>query len=264
MLMEVRNQIKITLITIKYALIKEMLNKVTFIMNIVFMILNNACFIVQWVIIYNLKKDVGGYTFKQILLLWALVASTYGFSHFFFSKSYSLSDVITNGKLDAYLVQPKNVLISAITSDVDTSALGDMIYGYLLLIIYGFSFKNFALFTIFTIIGGIVLTDLSTILASLTFWFNKADFIADTGNRLMTNFATYPDGIFKGFAKILLFTIVPVGIINYIPLWVITKFNIELMLLTIVICIILTILTFIIFNSGLRKYSSTNLMVAKL
>ena len=70
MLTAVRNQIKVSFLSIKYALIREMLNKTTFITNIVFMILNNASFIIQWLILYSLKDNVGGYTFEQVMLLW--------------------------------------------------------------------------------------------------------------------------------------------------------------------------------------------------
>ncbi len=127
MLTVVKNQVKVTLLNIKYALMREMLNKTTFITNIVFMILNNACFIVQWIILYSIKDNVGGYTFKEVMLLWGIAAGTYGVSHFFFEKAYTLADTITEGKLDVFLVQPKNVLLSAITSDVKTSALGDIL-----------------------------------------------------------------------------------------------------------------------------------------
>jgi len=56
MLTEVNNQIKVASTSIKYALQREMLNKVTFVTNVLFMILNNACFIVQWIILYSLKE----------------------------------------------------------------------------------------------------------------------------------------------------------------------------------------------------------------
>ena len=52
MLTEVKNQLKVLGKSIKYALQREMLNKVTFISNVLFMILNNASFIVQWIILY--------------------------------------------------------------------------------------------------------------------------------------------------------------------------------------------------------------------
>ena len=176
MLMEVKNQFRISFLSVKYALMREMLNKTTFITNVLFMILNNASFIIQWIVLFSLKDNVGGYTFDQVMLLWGLSAGTYGVSHFFFSNSYHLSELINNGKLDSFLVQPKNVLISVITTDVTTSALGDIIYGYLMVLIFGLTPLNLLLFTIFSILGGIILTSVSVILnrCDSSTWVNWA------------------------------------------------------------------------------------------
>lgn len=264
MLTAVKNQLKISFLTIKYALMREMLNKVTFITNIIFMILNNASFIVQWIVLYSLKDNVGGYTFKQVLLLWGMAAGTYGVSRFFFKKAFSLSETINNGKLDSYLVQPKNVLLSAITTDVEPSALGDLLYAYIMLFLFGCTIEKFLLFTLFIVTGGLMLTAIAVILGSLSFWFNKSDIIADVGNSLTTNFATYPDGIFKGIVKGLLYTLIPVGIINYIPIQILTEFNLGLTLIVIGFTIFLVSLAFVIFFKGLKKYSSSNLMIARI
>lgn len=264
MLTEAKKQIRVTFITIKYAIMREMLNKGTFLMNISFMILNNATFIIQWLVLYGIKDNVGGYTFSQILLLWGMAASTFGFTHFFFEKAYSLSDLITNGKLDSYLVQPKNVLISAITSEVQSSALGDMIYGIIMLIVSGFTITKGILFILFSICGGIIMTDIAIIYGSLSFWFKKSDMIADTANSFVTHFATYPDGIFEGAIRIIFYTIIPVAFINYIPIWIMTTFNLKLTLIVIAITIIWTILAFKVFYKGLKNYSSSNLMIAKI
>lgn len=264
MLTAVKNQAKVSLLSVKYALMREMLNKVSFLTNIVFMILNNASFIIQWIVLYALKDNVGGYTFKQVLLLWGLAAGTYGVSRFFFKNAFSLSETINNGKLDSYLVQPKNVLLSAITTGVEPSAIGDFIYAYIMLFIYGVTIPNFLLYTFFIFAGGFMLAAIAVILGSLSFWFNRSDVVADVGNSLMTNFATYPDGIFKGIAKILLFTLIPVGIINYIPVQILTEFNFGLLLVVIGVAILLISIAFIVFYKGLKKYSSSNLMIAKI
>ena len=264
MLQAVKNQFRVTIKTIKYGIMREMLNKTSFIMNVLFMILNNASFIIQWIVIYSLKEDVGGYTFNQILILWAIAASTYGFSHFIFKRSYSLSDIITNGKLDSFLVQPKNVLISAITTDIEVSALGDILYGYIVLVVSGLTLTKFLLFTLFSITGAIILTDIAVLLGSLSFWFGKSDMIADTGNSLMVTFSTYPDGIFKGISRILLLTIIPIGLTSYFPVWIMTEFNLKLTLIIFGTTVFLTIFTFVVFYRGLRRYSSSNLMISKI
>ena len=77
-----------------------------------------------------------------------------------------------------------------------------------MIFVYGFTLKTFLLFIIFSITGGLILTSFAVILGSLSFYFSKSEMIVDTGNNLITSFATYPDGIFKGLAKIMLFTII--------------------------------------------------------
>ena len=264
MLMAVRNQFRITRLSIKYALIREMLNKTTFISNVVFMILNDACFIVQWVILFSLKEDFGGFTLKQVLLLWGMAAGTYGVSRFFFKNAFSLSDLIVKGKLDAFLVQPKNVLLQVITTDVESSALGDILYGYITLIIYGITIKNFMLFTIFILSGGLIVTSMAVVFGSLSFWLRKADMIADTGNTLLTNFSTYPDGIFKGVVRLLLYTIVPIGFAIYLPINIIRDFDLIDTLKVVGVTIFLIALANIAFYRGLKRYSSSNLMSARI
>lgn len=264
MLTEVKNQIKITILSIKYALQREMLNKFTFFSNIIFMILNNGCFIVQWIILFAIKENIGGYSLKQVLLLWGLAASTFGFSHFFFKESYDLSDSINKGKLDNYLIQPKNVLLSVISSSVEVSAIGDILYGYIVLCIYGLTIKTFLLFTLFTVLGGIILTSVAVIWGSLAFWFGKTEMISNTANGLMTSFATYPDGIFKGIVRILFYTIIPIGFANYMPIQIMTDFNIYYLFIVISVTLLLVLISFLLFNRGLKKYSSSNLMNARV
>jgi ABC-2 type transport system permease protein len=193
-----------------------------------------------------------------------MAAATFGVSRFFFKNAFHLSDTITNGKLDAYLVQPKDVLLSAITSDVEVSAIGDMLYGYIMLVLYGITIENFLMFTLFGICGGLILTSISVIFSSLSFWFRKADMISDTANSLMVNFATYPSSIFKGLAKIILYTIVPVGVSTYLTVDVIRSFNIYSFFIIIVTTITLVTLAYVVFNKGLKRYSSSNLMISRI
>ena len=263
MLTAVRNQIKIMTLSIKYALMREMLNKVTFLSNVIFMILNNSCMIIQWIIIFGIKDNIGDYTLNKVILLWGFAASSYGISHFFFKNAYNLSDIINTGKLDTILVQPKNVLLSVITTDVSTSAIGDLLYGYIMLIVYGLSLKTFLLFTLFSITGALIITSSAIIMGSFSFWFGKSDVLVETTSSIINTISTYPDGIFKGFVKILLYTIIPVGIVSYIPVNIMDLFNPGLLMCNVLYTIVIIALAFIVFNTGLKRYSSSNLMNAR-
>lgn len=264
MLTVVKNQIKITFLTIKYGLMREMLNKATFISNVVFMILNNSTMIIQWLVLYSIKEEFGGYSFNKLLLLWGLFSFVYGFSHFFFKNAFILSETINNGKLDAYIVQPKNILISSITSGIETSGLGDMLYGYIMLIFHGVTITKFILFTLFGILGGLAAVAFTTILNSLSFWIAKSDVVSDTGTSLLFNFSTYPEGIFNWVVKLILYTIVPVGLIGYMPVNIISEFNLTFFLIVLGFDMFIIALAFIVFYRGLRRYSSSNLMIARI
>jgi ABC-2 type transport system permease protein len=243
---------------------REMTNRVSFLMNVCFMILNNATFIIQWLLLFTLKKDISGYELKDVMVLWGLAATTYGLAHIFFQRAFFLPYLIINGKLDSFLVQPKNVLLSIISSGTNTSAIGDLIYGYLVLCIFNFSPVNLLLFTYFSILGALILTAFAVITGSICFWVVRGDMFAENMNNIMINFSTYPDGIFKGVVRLLLYTIVPVGFAIYLPLSIILRFSLWYLLMVTGFTLFLILLAFFVFYRGLRRYTSSSLMSARM
>lgn len=243
---------------------REMLNRVTFLTNIGFMILNNATFIVQWIILFHLKEDIGGYHMSDVMLLWGLAASSYGLSRILFARAFALPGLIINGKLDAYLVQPKNVLLSVITSATNTSAIGDLLYGLLLLCIFCFSPGRLLLFLLFTLTGAVILTSFALLTGSLCFWFVRADAFGDHMVNSAISFATYPDGIFRGAARFLLYNILPVGMAVYHPVHVMVDFDFFALLKVLAYTVLLLAAAIAVFYRGLRRYTSSSLMEARL
>ncbi len=264
MLTEVKNQLHVILLSVKYNIMREMTNRVTFLMNVSFMMLNNAAFIIQWMLLFRLKSDIGGYGLNDVMVLWGLSAGTFGLAHVFFHRAFSLPDLIIHGKLDSFLVQPKSVLLSVITSATSSSAIGDIIYGYMILTIFNFSFSNLLLFTLFIILGALILTAYAVIVGSLSFWILRSEMLSENLNNIMVNFQTYPDGIFKNVIRFLLYTLVPVGFVVYQPLKIILHFNLMACLGVLAFTIGICLLAFFVFYRGLRRYTSSSLMSARI
>jgi ABC-2 type transport system permease protein len=264
MLMAVKNQLRVILLSLKYNIMREMTNRFTFFTNVGFMVFNNSTFIIQWLLLFHLKENIGGYTMSDVMVLWGLAASTYGLSHLLFERAYSLPDLIINGKLDSFLVQPKNVLLSVISSGTNTSAIGDLLYGYLVLCIFKFSFSHLFLFTLFTITGSMIITGVAIIVGSFSFWIVKGDMVSDSIINIMINFSTYPDGIFKGMVRLLLYTLIPVGLMIYLPMRTILQFDLANLTIILIFTLFITTLAFIFFYRGLKRYSSSNLMSARM
>lgn len=264
MLMEAKGQFTILLLTVKYNIMREMTNKAAFTTNVLFMMLNNSTFIIQWMVLFHLKKEIGGYGMKEIMLLWALAASSYGLAHIFFHRAFNLSELITEGKLDAFLVQPKNVLLSVISSATNPPAAGDLLYGCVLILFTGISVRKYLLFILFTVTGGLIYTAFAVITGSLSFWITKGDLIAINLTNTMVNFSTYPDGIFKGLVKALVYILIPIGFYIYLPVRVILGFNPFYLFLVLLAAAAVISIAFVLFYKGLRRYSSGNLMSARI
>ena len=154
-------------------------------------------------------------------------------------------------------------MISVITSDTSISAIGDIVYGIIVVLFCKISLAQFVLILLFGITGGIIVTKVAIIAGSISFKFVKGDIIGDTIQSIMVNFATYPDTIFKNSVKLIMYTIIPVGLTAYMPLHVIINFDIVSLLIILGVTAFTTILAFFVFNRGLKKYSSSNLMGAR-
>lgn len=260
----VKRELRVCLLSLKYNMMREMVNKVTFLTNVCFMVLNNASILAQWFILFRLREDVGGYSFREILLLWGLTAASFGLSHILFARAFSLPDLIIHGKLDVYLVQPKNVLLGVMTSSTDVSAIGDLLYGLLLGLFCGTGVGGFFLFLLFTVTGAVVFTGFALLLGSLSFWFVRMDMLQSQMVMGMVSFCTYPDGIFKGVSRFLLYFVIPVGMAVWHPLHLLVSFDAGMFFTVTGYATFLVVATVAVFYRGLRRYASGNLMEARM
>ena len=120
------------------------------------------------------------------------------------------------------------------------------------------------MFLLFTVTGAVILAAFALLLGSLSFWFLRADAFAQHMVNSSISFATYPDGIFHGAARFLLFQILPVGMVIYRPVHVMVEFDwgslARILFYTVLICA----LAAVVFYRGLRRYASSNLMEARM
>ena len=81
---------------------------------------------------------------------------------------------------------------------------------------------------------------------------------------MFINFATYPGTLFKGALRVILYTIVPVGLADYLPTDLMIEFDLKLFLIIPIATVLFCYLAYGLFNKGLRRYSSSNLMNARV
>ena len=206
MLTAVKGNLKIMFLSIKYNLMKCMENNVAFMTSVIMMIFNNATFIIQWLTIFAIKETIGGYTLNDVMLFWAVSAGSFGLAHILFNGINRIPEYIEEGKLDVYLTMPKSPLCYVATSSTEPSAFGDLIYGYLALIIFNFSIKNLLIYTVLIIFGALIFASIIVIFNSFTFFFYRFSYVTEAMKSALLNSSLYPDVIFSRGIKIIFFT----------------------------------------------------------
>ncbi|MFN3412357.1 MAG: ABC transporter permease [Exilispira sp.] len=250
---------------VKMNLKSQMQYKKAFFLQVFGMILNDVAFLVLWYLLYgNFKAsfDIKGINFNNIVLIWAIAASSFGLMHAVFAGFRNLANIIVSGKLDNFLLYPANTLFLAGTSLSDISAWGDLIYGYIIFILFlPVNFLSFLLFTYFVIFAAIFFASVLILLSSFTFFIGNSEQIKETIFNAIISFSTYPEKFFAGPIKLMLFTFIPVGLGIYIPVRLITKFDLPLFIISSVSIFLFFLFSIFIFNKGIKKYESTSLMI---
>ncbi|MBP3344649.1 MAG: ABC-2 family transporter protein [Clostridia bacterium] len=263
--MGVKNNLKLIFSHLKLNIKKEWQYKPSFFMQIIMMILNDAFFIIQWYIIFSLVDNIGGYGFKETMLLWAIAAGGFGVARTFFSGAWKIKDMVYEGRLDVYLTQPKNVLINVATSSTDVSAIGDIIYSFIVLIITGAPWWWFLAIIPAMIIAGLIYTGMYVTYVSLCFHVKNGDAAARASETIFNKAGQYPPAIYSSITKWFLATLVPAFFYTVIPAqYFMISPNIWWILGSIGVTIIWILLAFLSFNTGLKKYNSGSLMGGRM
>jgi ABC-2 type transport system permease protein len=265
MLMEVKKSLKLMLYYFKFNISSVMEYRVGFIVQSFGMILNNSAFIFFWWILFNNVNTIGGYNFQDEMLLWAVMSTSFGLCFVTFGNVNSITKMILNGELDTYLLQPKDPLLNILCSKTVVSAWGDTMYGIILfLLIKGLDLKAFLLFLLFCITGALIFSSVLVFFHALSFYTSNTEGLTQLVTEFLISFSIYPEGIFKGVVKFILYTIIPAAFIVYIPAGIIRQFSMLRLVEVFGVAILWIIIAYAMFYRGLKKYESGNLIVNKL
>ncbi len=224
--------------------------------QVALMCINNAVFLVFWVIFFQEVETLRGWDVNRILVLLSILTSTAGVVLGLLHNVRRIGYLAADGGLDAALSLPVPTLAHLSLRRVEPVNMGDLLFGLVLFI--GFSSPTparVALF-IFGVIGGSsVLLGFFVIIGSLGFFVGKSD-SADLGLQSILLFAHYPIDVFPGLIRLFLYVVVPAGFVSATPARLIDDFNLGWAALLIVASVFFVGLGRWVFGRGLRRYTS--------
>lgn len=265
MLMAVKNNFRFLFYNLKCNISSALEYKKNFIVEAIFMFISNGFYLIFWNVIFNANNgELNGIEMKDVLYLWSIPTMSWGIANFFFAGIREVNKYILTGKLDSFMLQPKNVFLNVATSKCNFASFGDLLYGAVITIIISNSILEVMQIVAFSIIGAIFTVCTSCIIRMLSIWLGDVEEIASVYEfNLLINFSVYPEKIFGTFVKFILYTIVPAAYIVHLPIKFLNTFDIKILLYILLALIIYIIITRIIFKLGLKKYESGNSMTLK-
>lgn len=239
--------------------------RTSFLSQVFFMLVNNLMLLFFWWILFSRIDHLNGWKFSHIIGLYAVASGSFGFQALIFGGSLRLSNWISEGRIDHYLLSPKPVLLHLIVSHSMPSAWADILFAFAVFCwaING-DLGKLAYFPLFLITGGLVMTSFAVIVHSISFWIGSATNLAHQLYEPLLTFSLYPEGIFSPIVRIVLYTLIPAGFVSYLPVRILERISLGSIGVLIGAALIFTTLAHFIFYRGLRRYESGNLLVIRL
>lgn len=232
--------------------------RVSFISQIVGMFINNGIYFVFWIIFFNQFGTVRGYNTDEIFLLFAIVTLGYGLGFMFAGNTRQyLAYLIAQGRLDYYLVFPRNLLLHVIFSRMTVSTVGDIAFGLIAYTFTGrFTLVEMGLFLLTAVLAAIIFVGYAVISGSLAFYMGAAQYASQQMTNAMLTFSLYPNALFGGAARLMLYTVVPAAFVGAVPVEIVRGQDGRLLLLLIAAAVVIWLIASAMFYLGLRRYES--------
>lgn len=228
-----------------------------------FMLLNNVIFLCFWAVFFARFPRVRGFGLADIALLYAVAASAFGLAVVLFGGCHRLAQRIAKGQLDTWLVRPRPVFLQASSEKMILSGFGDLTSGVLLLVLSAnLTPTRIAVYILVTITGAIVLCSFQTLCNSAAFFIGNAEDLATQGIYSLVTMALYPPSLFSGRARLVLYVLVPAGLLSYTPMALVRSWSWREAGLLYVGVAALVAVTALVWRAGLRRYESGNLTQA--
>jgi len=230
--------------------------RAAFVVEVVFMALNNLTFFVFWWVLMARVPSLRGWRIGDVQLLFGLVAISFGVVVTLAGGITHLGELIEEGGLDTLLTQPKPVLLYALGMRVKPSGFGDAMTGLVLVAASGrLSLRTVPALAAGVAASAVVVVACGIVFFGFAFWLGRNTIARQMWDLLIT-FSLYPEPLFGGALRLLLFTVLPAGFVGYLPVRIVREpdvFAAAVLLLGAAAYLVLAVATF---QAGLRRYSS--------
>jgi len=182
------------------------------------MLVNDLIYFSTWWILLARFGHVGGWQLADMMCLYAISAAGFGLCVVVTGGIHDLSRRIDEGDLDAFLTQPKSVLVQALASRTQPSGWGDLSVALGLFALSGkVQLQTVPALLVSVLCSFVTFVACGIVAHSLAFWFGRTQTLSRALWEFTLMFSMYPPALFGSGVRFLLFTLLPAGLVSYLP-----------------------------------------------
>ena len=244
--------------------------RVSFWSQIFFMAANNGFLLWFWHLFFQRFgaefSARGGWGSQDLYSLYAVTAVAFGLAHLFAGSAVDLAALVADGELDYFLSHPVPTLFHALVIRTRVSAIGDVIFGMgLLTALFHGNLADLLVALAVCIPGALVYVAVAILGAAAAFWIGESRGITGQLVHLLTTFGTYPEAVFQGSVRWVIYGVVPAAFFSHLPVAYLRFFSegkgftpesLRVLGLLLAGAAFLLFLAVGLFQRGLRRYES--------
>ncbi|KKP35840.1 MAG: hypothetical protein UR26_C0002G0140 [candidate division TM6 bacterium GW2011_GWF2_32_72] len=218
-----------------------------------------------WIVFFNQFPSVGGWTSKDMMLVYSLYIFSLSVLDVFAGGMGDLARIVNAGNLDYYLALPKPILWHIAVSKADVASVGPVVLSFIIFLFSGpIGWLRILLFLFASCFSMILFFNFLIISQSIVFFVGGFEQGASAVKHLLTIVTPYPFSVFPVPFKYILMSIVPSFFVVTMPARLVDSFSIQTLIVLVCVCLVVSFLANKVFKSGLRRYESGNMMNVRL
>lgn len=247
------------------SLIREIEFRSGFVVLLLSELVQDFVTIVFFSALYGSVATIRGWSYAEALFLLGTFMTITYLTHAFFYRNFArVSEYVNEGRLDLLLTKPVD---TQFIMTLRYTAVADLFNIAAALMITGFAVSRLELTVTFgavlgylslVILGAVIVYGVWFAISLLAFWLTQIEEIQELWNGLF-EFTRYPRQIYEGGIRILFTTVVPILTIVAFPVeFFLGRVGWSAILYNLSLAVALLILTRMLWQVGLRRYSSAS------
>jgi ABC-2 type transport system permease protein len=215
--------------------------------------------------IFQRIPDVNGWTFWQVVMMYALVFVTEGVGSLFFEGTWRLNWLIYSGQFDQVLTRPLSPIVQVLAGAVGFNGLGNLVTGFVLV---AMALANVPLewtpgrilfLVVLVISASAIRVSINLASAASAFWIRSPWSMFSFAVHRMSEFAKYPISIYALAVQAFIVVAVPFAFVSFFPtafVFGVDAWSVPGLLTPLVAIYSMAVATWL-FRVGLNRYESS-------